>query len=162
MNAVCQSCKRARATVHIMDNFPQKRERHLCEDCAAQEGVIIKQTKTTNDILQEFIKHKVGLGESKDVACPTCGTTFHEFQVKGLLGCPEDYSVFAKLLTPLIERAHEGGIQHVGKVPKKAGASVRKKTGLLRLNRELEDAIVKEDYEQAARVRDQIRKLESV
>jgi len=38
---VCQRCHQAKATVHITDTAPEKRERHLCEDCAEKEGVII-------------------------------------------------------------------------------------------------------------------------
>jgi protein arginine kinase activator len=84
-----------------------------------------------------------------------------EFQAQGLLGCPNDYDVFRPVLTPLLERAHGGATQHVGKVPATAGESVRRQTGLLRLNRELQEAIEQEDYERAAEVRDQIRALES-
>jgi protein arginine kinase activator len=158
---VCQHCNQAKATVHITDTMPEKREQHLCEDCAEKAGVIIKQTHhTTNEILQQFIKHKTGLSVGDDLACPKCGLTFKEFQVKGLLGCPHDYVAFAALLTPLIQRAHEGGTHHVGKVPPTAEATVKKQTGLLRLRRELQEAIDQENYERAARVRDQIRTLE--
>ena len=87
--------------------------------------------------------------------------TFREFRLKGQLGCPHDYDVFRSLLTPLIERAHAGASHHVGKVPDTADATVRKQTGLLRLRRELEEAIEQENYEQAARLRDQLRSLES-
>ena len=134
MNFVCQRCKQAKATVHITDTMPEKRERHLCEECAEKENVIIKQHhKTTSAILQEFIKHKVAPGVDDDRACPRCGMTFREFRLKGQLGCPHDYDVFRSLLTPLIERAHAGASQHVGKVPDTADATVRRQTGLLRL-----------------------------
>ncbi|MEK7730886.1 MAG: UvrB/UvrC motif-containing protein, partial [Planctomycetota bacterium] len=96
-----------------------------------------------------------------DLACPKCGLTFKEFQLKGLLGCPHDYVAFAVLLTPLIQRAHEGGTHHVGKVPPTADATVKKHTGLLRLRRELQEAIEQENFERAARVRDQIRTMEN-
>ena len=162
MNYVCQRCQQAKATVHITDTTPKKRERHLCEECAEKEGVIIKQhPPTSNAILQEFLKFKVGTGGAGDKSCPKCGRSFVEFQAKGLLGCPHDYEVFRSVLTPLLERAHEGATQHVGKVPTTAGESVRRQTGLLRLNRELQEAIEQEDYERVAEVRDQIRALES-
>ncbi len=162
MSIVCEHCNQARATVHITDTVPEKRERHLCEDCAQKEGVIIKQQhQTTNEILQQFIKHKTGLGGADDVTCPKCGLTFREFQLKGQLGCPHDYSAFQALLMPLIERAHEGATHHVGKIPATADETVRKQTGLLRLRRELQEAIEQEDYELAARVRDSIQTMES-
>ena len=72
-----------------------------------------------------------------------------------------DYEVFEKHLAPLIEQAHEGAKQHVGKVPATAGETIQKQADLLRLRRELQDAVEKENYELAARVRDQIQILES-
>jgi len=161
MSLNCQRCQQAKATVHITDTVPEKRERHLCEQCAEKEGVIVKHHHTTNEILQQFIKQKAGLSAADDLACPRCGLTFKDFQQKGQLGCPEDYAAFRSVLMPLIERAHEGATQHVGKVPPTVEDTVRKQTGLMRLRRELQDAIEQENYEVAARVRDAIRALET-
>ncbi|MGB2987467.1 MAG: UvrB/UvrC motif-containing protein [Phycisphaerae bacterium] len=162
MSLLCEHCNTAKATVHITEMDPEKREHHLCESCAEKEGVIIKQhPATTNEILQQFIKHKTGLGAAGDLACPKCGMTFREFHLKGQLGCPNDYEAFRKLLVPLIERAHEGATRHVGKVPVTADETVHRQAGLLRLRRELQEAVEQEDYELAARVRDQIQTMES-
>ncbi len=161
MSVACQRCNQGKATVHITDTVPEKRERHLCEQCAEKEGVIIKQKfVTTNEILQQFLKHKVGAGAADDLACPECGMTFREFQTKGVLGCPNDYSVFGPMLNPLIQRAHEGASQHIGKAPPQADPSRQRLSGLVRLRRELQEAVEQEDYESAARVRDQIRAME--
>ena len=136
MNAVCQRCNQAKATVYITDTIPPKKERHLCEQCAEVEGVIIKQDPpATNDMLKQFIKHKVGLSESNELSCPKCEISFRDFQLKGLLGCPHDYEVFRSALTPLITRAHEGATEHVGKVPTTANETVHRQTGLVRLRR---------------------------
>lgn len=161
MSIICQHCHDAKATVHITDTVPEKRERHLCEDCAEKEGVIIKQHQSTSEILQQFIKQKTGLGSTTDITCPKCGCTFREFQLKGQLGCPHDYEAFKSLLAPLIERAHEGATQHIGKAPTTADATIKKQAGLLQLRRKLEDAIEQEDYELAANLRDQIKDFES-
>lgn len=164
MSVPCQRCNQEKATVHITDTIPEKRERHLCDECAEKEGVIIKQKHhTTNEILQQFIKHKVVSAAATaldTLACPHCGTTLRDFQEHGQLGCPHDYEVFEAFLMPLIERAHEGATHHVGKVPPTAETTVRRQTGLLRLRRELQEAVDHEDYELAARVRDQIREIE--
>jgi protein arginine kinase activator len=160
MNVPCQRCGRAKASVHITDTAPQKRELHLCEECAEKEGVIIKHHQTANAMLKEFIKQKTGLAAVENLSCPKCGMTFREFQSKGLLGCPHDYEAFQPVLGPLIERAHGGATHHVGKVPEQADVALRRQTGLQRLRRELQDALEQENYEQAARVRDQIRLLE--
>jgi protein arginine kinase activator len=161
MSQICQACKQGKATVHVTDLFPNKRERNLCAECAEKERVIVKQPTHTAAILQEFIKHKASLGEGDGASCPQCGTTFREFQLRGLLGCPNDYDVFRPLLSPLIERAHEGAGQHVGKRPRGVDADTRRHAGLSRLRRELRDALERENYELAARVRDQIRQLET-
>ena len=166
MNRVCQSCQKSKATVHITDTAPKKRERHLCEDCAEKEGVIIKHPPpTTNAILKKFMQFKASGGSDSDIgedrSCPRCGRSFREFQSKGLLGCPHDYEAFRSILTTLLSRAHNGATEHVGKVPPTAGAQVKRQTGLLRLSHELEDAIERENYERAAEIRDQIRTLEA-
>ena len=162
MEFLCQKCHEAKATVHITDTVPEKRERHLCEECAEKEGVIVKQHhQTTSAILQEFIKHKAGSSGADDRACPKCGLTFREFRLKGQLGCPNDYEAFRSLLIPLLERAHDGGSHHVGKVPRTADSAIHRQTGLVRLRRELQEAIEQENYEEAARVRDQIQAMET-
>lgn len=161
MNYLCQHCNQCKATVHITDAIPEKRERHLCEECAEKEGVIIKQTPhTTNEIIQEFIKAKTGLGKASDKSCPKCGLTFREFRLKGQLGCPYDYEAFREYLTPLIQRAHDGGTHHVGKVPVTEDRTVVKQSKLLKLRRHLDRAVAEEDYERAASLRDQISQLE--
>lgn len=165
MSLLCQLCQESKATVHITDTIPEKRERHLCEKCAEKEGVIIKQNhQTTNEILQQFIKQKSGPSggsSSENLTCPHCGMTFREFQMKGQLGCPHDYEAFRSVLHGLIERAHEGATHHVGKVPASADDNIRKQTGLLKLRRELQDALDKEKYEEAANLRDKISTLET-
>ena len=161
MNFLCQRCNTAKATVHITDTAPKKRERHLCEECAEKEGVIVKQHhQSANAILHEFIKQKTGVGSTDDLSCPRCGTTFQEFQTKGVLGCPHDYEAFRDVLSPLLERAHGGGTHHVGKVPPASGIEVKQQAGLIRLRRELQEAIEQENYERAAKVRDQLKALE--
>ena len=157
---VCQRCQKARATVHITNLTPDKQNRHLCEACAEKEGVIIKQPHATKAILQEFIKNKAGAGGHDDRACPKCGVTFRDFQISGQLGCPHDYEAFRSLLAPLIEHAHENATRHVGKVPNTDDTAVQRRMGLLRLRRQLQEAVRAEDYERAARVRDEIRTLE--
>lgn len=162
MSLLCERCQENKATVHITDTVPEKRERHLCEICAEKEGVIIKpHPPNTNEIIQQFIKHTIQLSETDDLTCPRCGMTFREFQLKGQLGCPHDYEAFKTLLMPLIERAHEGATGHIGKVPASADVVIHRQTGIVRLRRELQTAIEQEDYELAARVRDQIKNLES-
>ncbi|MGN6368464.1 MAG: UvrB/UvrC motif-containing protein [Phycisphaerae bacterium] len=101
-------------------------------------------------------------GEAGDpAACPICGMNWTTFKQSGLMGCSHDYELYETKLLPLLKRAQEGAIQHVGKVPhaRKTEAGDRQMT-TLRLRRELQKAIDAENYEQAASLRDQLRKLE--
>ena len=159
MHYVCQNCKKARAAVHITE-VPEKREQHLCDGCAEKEGGVVKQHQTTSAMLQEFFKHKVGPGHAGDTSCPKCGITFREFQATGQLGCAHDYVAFRSLLTPLLERAHENAAHHVGKVPATADINLQRQSELIRFRRELQAAVREENYELAARLRDQIRALQ--
>ena len=93
-------------------------------------------------------------------ACPQCGITFFEFRNQGRLGCAHDYVFFEAELDPLISNIH-GATQHVGKKPKRADVGIEKQTDLIRLRKELDKAIKREDYEQASKLRDQIRSVEA-
>lgn len=159
---LCQRCKKHSATVHLTEIVKsEKRERHLCEKCAAEEGVTMQQHVPLNELLTSFLVAQAGAQELASLACPECGMTFVEYRNRGLLGCPNDYEVFEKALTPLIERAHEGGTHHVGKVPRGRSDGANRQRELLRLRRELNNAVQCEDYEKAARLRDRIQMLES-
>lgn len=159
---LCQRCKKHTATVHLTEIVKsEKREKHLCEKCAAEEGVTMKQHVPLNELLTNFLVSQAGAQELGDLTCPECGMSFVEYRNHGLLGCPNDYDVFEKVLGPLIERAHEGGTHHVGKTPKHAGKGESRQRDLMRLRRELDAAVRREDYERAAEIRDQIQTLES-
>ena len=166
MAILCQLCKNAPATVHVTDIMSpsgEKRERHLCESCAEEEGVTMKQHEPINTILAKFVQQKIGAGaqELANLTCPNCGVSFREFRTQGLFGCPQDYQVFAEYITPLIERAHGGSSHHVGKVPRRLGVTATDQGELLRLQRQLNEAVQKEDYENAAKLRDQIKALQA-
>ena len=89
-------------------------------------------------------------------ACPVCGITFYEFRNQGRLGCPHDYVCFQAELEPLIVNIH-GETEHVGKRPPKYAEGTEQRTQLIRLRREMKEAIDEEDYERASKLRDEIR-----
>ena len=70
-----------------------------------------------------------------------------------------DYAAFHEQLDPLLFNIH-GGNEHVGKTPRRAPQAGEHKTQLIRLRREMQEAIVGEDYERASALRDQIRKID--
>ncbi len=161
MSIKCDKCDKP-ATIHLTDIADGKKsEVHLCEECAAAEGLTVKASVPLSQLLEEFVLQKSGQPEQPELKCDVCGITFAEFRRKGLLGCPNDYDAFAEMLDPLLERAHGGATQHVGKVPGRAGADQKKQTAILRLRGALRKAVADEDYEGAARLRDQIKELEN-
>ena len=94
--------------------------------------------------------------------CPKCGNTWQAFKTAGVMGCPHDYTHFESKLLPLVRRAHEGAVQHAGKVPQNAGnTDVTRNVTTSRLRRQLLQAIDAERYEEAAKLRDQLKQLGS-
>jgi len=160
MKLKCDNCQ-AEATVHLTEIVNgQKIEKHLCEQCAASEGITIKSQVPLTQLLEELALQTAGGKELAQLRCDVCGISFLEFRQQGLLGCPHDYVAFEEVLVPLLERAHEGASQHVGKVPVSAPAEERRQSELLRLRGQLKEAVSQEDYERAAQLRDRIRELE--
>jgi protein arginine kinase activator len=162
----CQRCQ-DEASVHLTESVDgQLREVHLCGRCAREAGVVTAASGTPPDlgldaVLQGLIVAHVGelVGELAQCACPDCGLRFMEFRATGRLGCPADYEVFGRGLLPLLRRTH-GATRHVGKAPARGAARPEARgdsTGRLRLRARLRKAIAREDYEEAARLRDQLR-----
>jgi protein arginine kinase activator len=118
-----------------------------------------------NELLTNFVMAHSGLQnkQQEGLVCEQCGISWSEFRQSGLLGCEHDYAMFEKEMTPLLQRAHEGAAHHVGKVPTRRGGSgvpMKKSIDLAKLRKELARAVETEDYERAAKLRDQIRQAE--
>jgi len=161
----CDNCNKS-ATVHLTEiKGGKKIEKHLCEQCAAQnEGLPVKSHMPINELLTNFVMQHSNLQKETSTGCENCGITWAEFRQNGLLGCANDYTVFERDLTPLLQRAHDGATHHVGKVPARrggAGGPMKRQVDLTRLRKELQRAVGGEDYERAAKLRDQIRQAEN-
>jgi protein arginine kinase activator len=154
---MCQRCQEE-ARIHLTETVDgRRRELHLCEPCARKAGLDLPESPpdlALDAVVQGLIVAHVGelVGELADLTCPDCGLKFMEFRARGRLGCPNDYGVFARGLLSLVQRTH-GATRHVGKVARRRPAAGRR----LRLRTQLREAIAREDYEQAARLRDQLR-----
>jgi protein arginine kinase activator len=162
VNRKCDQCEK-RATHHSVEIIKgQKIEKHLCDEHAAAAGLSVMKAVPTpiNELLTNFVKMHSGTPAGTEPKCENCGLTFAEFRDSSLLGCPQCYSAFEAQLGPLLERTHEGASHHVGKTPNRAGAGQQKQQMLLRLRKRLSDAVAAEDYEQAAKLRDEIGQQE--
>lgn len=163
---LCQACKKNEATIHLTEISDGNRlEMHLCQNCALEQGITAKTQMSLNELLSSLLAaapsdEAIRDQSQPDLVCPNCGETLDQFRKDALLGCPNDYQVFAKVLAPLIEKAQEGATTHKGKVPARAPADTVKQTKMLALKQQLAEAVKAEDYETAAKLRDKITQLD--
>ncbi|MFA5144609.1 MAG: UvrB/UvrC motif-containing protein [Candidatus Omnitrophota bacterium] len=161
---LCDICGKNPATVHLTEIIDeQMNELHLCEECARQKNAQMEQQFGLSDLLAgmtEFTKPNTKEAEALvAVKCASCGLTFADFKKIGRLGCGECYNSFKKYLGPLLKRIHGSG-QHLGKSPFKAVKSPKKEEGLRELRAKLQNKIEAEAFEEAAKIRDQIKEME--
>ena len=162
----CQVCQKKEATIHLTEITDGVRsEVHLCEHCAQEEGIAVKSQLSINELLSGLLATQPSDDElfgdtEQELSCPHCGFTLAQFTKEAVLGCPYDYEVFEKSLLPLIEKAHDGKTVHRGKVPSKMPKDTKKQIKLTALRQQLEAAVQSEDYELAAKLRDEINQLE--
>src|SRR5262245_10464092 len=158
----CQRCPK-QATLHITEVLGEDRfeEVHLCEDCA-KKYLVEPQKKAggaksgaTEEAVEEAVEAPVA-GPS----CDVCGITYLEFRNQGRFGCPHDYDAFKAELLPLLESIHND-VRHVGKTPRRLPRTQGAQVELTNLRRRLQQLVTEENYEEAARVRDRIKELES-
>lgn len=165
----CQFCENP-ASVHltkIVKGHKAKQEVHLCESCAREHNLIPDQATPHVDL-----KALLGLllgplqqpqpqspAEPLALTCPTCGLKYEQFRAEGRLGCPDDYIAFQATLEPLLERIHRAQV-HMGKLPLAVRRGNRE-AELKDLRRKMKAAAKAENYEEAARLRDLIRRKET-
>lgn len=167
----CQQCDKP-ATFHITELTGGKpQELHLCEEHARQyltsSGNEPASAGSTAAALAQQMAQHMAVGQTAEElaqldqqSCPVCGITFYEFRSQGRLGCPHDYMCFQAQLEPLILNIH-GETEHAGKSPRRRPGESEKRTQLIRLRREMKEAVENEDYERASALRDQIRRVET-
>ncbi|HBG27345.1 MAG: hypothetical protein A2Y10_13645 [Planctomycetes bacterium GWF2_41_51] len=164
----CEICKTKTATVHLTEIVDGHRtETHLCQACAQKEGVTVKSQLSLNELLSSLIAAHQQTGENAieekvGKVCSDCGMSMEEFRKQALLGCPNDYSVFEADLREIIEKTQDNNLTHIGKIPPriaKPAAQVQEQNLIEDIKQKLEQAVKKEDYELAAKLRDQLKAL---
>ena len=159
----CMFCKNA-ATLHqtVIVN-KQKREAHLCEKCARERGLIPAQPGPQIDlkaILNLMMNPQLAAPRAQtDAACPECGLTYQAFKAAGRFGCAHDYDAFGETLEALFEKVHRA-TTHRGKLPRVLRDEARA-GALAALRAQMKSAVEAEDYEEAARLRDLLRRAEA-
>ncbi len=163
----CQKCDKP-ATFHITELTGGKpAELHLCEEHAREYLTSSGNEPTSSGSMAAVLAQQIAIGQTAEElaeldqqVCPVCGISFYEFRSQGRLGCPHDYVCFQTQLEPLILNIH-GELEHVGKRPSRSPKGTEERTQLIKLRREMKEAIEEENYERASELRDEIHRIET-
>ncbi|NLM45688.1 MAG: hypothetical protein GX200_02660 [Firmicutes bacterium] len=165
---LCENCKERQATVHLTKIInDEKYVQHLCEKCAREKGEFDFEFPSFS--LQNLLSGLMNLDAqpagqvmgfaAQKLQCDNCGLTYAQFGQLGRFGCSRCYDAFGERLVPLLRRIH-GSTQHLGKIPRRAGGTLKLRRSIEELRQKLQEAVAREEFEQAAKLRDQIRELE--
>ena len=173
---LCERCKKKKASIFYEETINgSSRSYSLCGDCAKElekSGEITMNHNLSGlffdhapfgGISDPLFGSLFGLPESPRTSkrvCPLCHSDFESLQKSGKVGCPVCYETFNAELRPSLRSIH-GNLKHVGRSPARFKKQREQKTRLEELRASLEAAIAEENFETAAKLRDEIRALEN-
>ncbi|APH06694.1 UvrB/UvrC motif-containing protein [Bacillus weihaiensis] len=171
---ICQECKERPATFHFTKVINgEKTEVHICEHCAKENSELFMFNGNTgfslNNLLTGLLNmdHAFSKAEEPNVFkgeeiphCSQCKMTLQQFKKVGRFGCSNCYQSFKEYIVPVLRRVHGGNTTHSGKVPKRIGGNIQLRKKIEELKKQIHQFIEQEEFEQAAKVRDEIRSLE--
>ncbi len=178
---LCDNCGKREANVKYSENINgRKKELHLCEKCSQKLGIgnmdfnmPIDFSSFFGELLEDFgtTEFMPLFNDVKNLKCENCGYTFEDIVNTGRLGCGNCYNVFEERLDPIIKKI-QGSSIHIGRTGKMIDTQIGKKfdknkednnnkdiSELDKLQNSLKQAIKEERYEDAANIRDEIKKL---
>lgn len=164
---LCDRCKKNPASVHMQQIVNgMKTETNLCHECAYGEEHIgldnffqgLLGSLLASNMAQE--SHVLPVDHSiNEPTCAHCSTTYREFRDKGRLGCVHCYEAFSAQLAQIFGSIQTHG-EHRGKIPLRSGARLNLARRLKQLRQQQQGYVDTEEYEKAAAIRDEIRRLE--
>ena len=163
---LCQNCGKNEATTHIKQIVNgDMAESHLCSNCAAHlgysdvfSGFGLNLSEIFGGLLGDMMPT---LSAGKSHRCAKCGAAFDDIVREGKVGCAECYRTFYDKLLPSIQRIH-GKIRHSGKASTAAPEKVKEETleeKIEKLQLEMNKAVEQQEFETAAKIRDEIKAL---
>lgn len=178
---LCENCGKREANVRYSENINGvKKEMHLCEECSRKLGITDKMdfrmpsldiSNFFGSFLEDFSTSEFMplLNEVKQIKCDSCESSFDDIINTGRYGCANCYDVFEDRMDPILKKL-QGSNRHNGRLGKISDNSVKfdnkeQKTEnkadnkLEKLQKDLKQAIKEERYEDAAKIRDEIKKL---
>ncbi len=159
---LCQKCHKNSATVHIKQVINgEVSERMLCSECAEKENLGTFFSGGADSLFSGFFSDSIlgGTGIAEKKICPLCKSTKRELAKTGRAGCAECYNVFSEELSKIIYGIH-GHTTHSGSAPGKHVEELTKRDEIEALKKEQEEAVLSENYEKAAEIRDKIKAIE--
>ena len=180
---LCDNCKKREANVRYSENINGiRRELNLCEECSKKLGIgeigldmPINFSSFFGEFIEDFSNSEFMpmFNELKTLKCDNCGYTFEDIAHTGKVGCANCYDVFQDRLEPIIRRIQSSN-HHVGRLGKiidkkidekqhkdnRTNKEVTPEEKLEILKEDLKRAIKEERYEDAAKLRDEIKKIE--
>lgn len=182
---LCEKCGKNQATVYLRQVVNgHETKLNLCSECAGGvwggKNLFDKNMFGLNDFgfkelgFGDFDLNKLfsaGQGGPERLVCDGCGQSLAEFNESGRLGCSRCCQSFAEQLAPVIRRFH-GGRRHMGKVKMLSGglsegsdwrgdpALADKNYERMALQKQLDELVSAEKFEEAAGVRDHISRLD--
>lgn len=162
----CQKCGVNNATTHIKTVVNgEYAEYVLCSECAKEMGysnVFSDFATDFGSLLGSFFGNALP-ARTQATRCPVCGSTYTEITKCGQVGCANCYDTFADELMPSIKRIH-GNTTHCGKhstVALTQRKTEAPKTKIEKLKEKMDEAVKNQDFEKAAKLRDEIKELEA-
>ncbi len=161
---LCEKCGKNNATTHIRTvvNGVVK-ELNLCSSCAAKEGYNTFPHNSLAGMLASMFGDVAAHTQlsGAETKCHICGSDFRTIAESGKVGCAECYKTFGNELLPYLKRVH-GSTHHIGKIPNSAPLAVVPEAETVEsLRLKLNQLVSEEKYEQAAVIRDKIKKMEA-
>ncbi len=165
---LCQECQKDEATIQVIKSVDGVRSEFLlCEQCARNSDELdftfepsFSLHKLFSSMLNQNMIGSRDAVNTVKLQCSSCGLTFAQFSQIGRLGCSECFKAFQEKLLPLLNRIHASS-SHTGKVPGRVMGKVKVLKKIDKLKSELKEKISKEQFEEAALIRDQIKDMQN-
>jgi len=160
---LCDNCKKREASVRYEESINgEKKKINLCSVCSKELGIL--GHNFMDNMFFSFFDEPLNIGyeKIKEEKCTKCGYTFSDYANTGLLGCDECYNTFENKLAPILKKLH-GRSYHIKEekhIKNDKEFIQNGKDDIENLKQELAKAIEKEEYENAAIIRDKIKALQ--
>lgn len=171
---ICDYCGKKEATIHLIkiyDNNDVERV-NLCKNCAKSMSFLSEDDffGSIADIISKILESDFeeagaekklfsGIGSKGYKRCSGCNIDLRTIKRIGRVGCSKCYEEFKQELTPLIKVIH-GSLEHKGKIPSNSNELLKIEKEIKDLRYRLEEEVTIENFEEAAKLRDRIRRLE--